>query len=80
MIVNIVNWLIDILVVVVTGIMSLFPQTPFNFKGFDWGPFGKLIGMIFPVGDMFVHFTMILSSIGIYYAIRWLLRLIKMVG
>lgn len=76
---DIINFLIDLLVDIITGIFGLLPQSPFQFKGFDWGPFGKLIGMIFPVGDMFVHFTALTSAFLIYYAVRMLLRWIKMI-
>lgn len=74
-----INFVIDLLVDVITAIFGILPTSPFKFEGFDWGPFGKLIGMIFPAGDMFVHFTLLTSAFLIYYSIRWLLRLIKMI-
>jgi len=74
-----INFLIDLLVDIVTGLFGLLPQSPFTFDGFNWGPFGRLIGLIFPAGDMFIHFTALTSAFLIYYGIRWLLRLIKMI-
>ena len=77
------NWLLDgigyILNFLIGWLINLLPTTPFQFEQVEWGPFGQLIGYFIPVASMFTHFTLILVSIGVYYVLRHLLRLVKMV-
>lgn len=79
MLTAIANFIIDVVVGIITSIFSLFPATPFQFPVLDWGPFGLLIGTVFPVGTLFLHMTFITTAVLFYYAIRWLLRTIKMI-
>lgn len=79
MLIELMNGLTNILYVVAYGLTMLLPETPFQFESVSWGPFGDAIGLVFPVVDMGIHMTVILSAFLIYYAIRWLLRLIKQV-
>jgi hypothetical protein len=76
---NIINALIDGLVAAITFVFNLLPDTPFNFPKIEWGNFGKLIGAFIPVADIATHFVLILSAFGLYYAVRWILRVIRMV-
>lgn len=77
------NWIIDglgwILNFLIGWLIAILPATPFAFEKIEWGPFGQLIGYFIPVADMFTHFTLILVSIGLYYVLRHLLRLVRMV-
>lgn len=75
----IVNFLIDLLVEMITFITNLLPETPFQFEPIQWGTFGQMIGLVFPVSQMATHFTLILTAMGLYYAVRWVLRLIRMI-
>ncbi|MFJ7484629.1 hypothetical protein [Bacillus thuringiensis] len=75
----IVNFLINGLVVAITWLLGLLPDTPFRFEAIQWGDFGKLIGAIIPVAKVFTHFTLILGAFLLYYAIRWVLRIIRMI-
>lgn len=76
---DIINFLIDLLVIIITGIMALLPQTPFKFDPLDWGLFGDAVGYFLPIGTMVAHLTIILASVGLWYAVRWLFRLIQMI-
>ena len=77
------NWLLDgigyILNFLLGWLINLLPSTPFQFEKVEWGPFGQLIGYFIPVADMFTHFSLILIAVGVYYVMRHLLRLVKMV-
>lgn len=80
---NFANWIIDsigwLLEFLIGWLIAMLPATPFDFTSVEWGPFGQLIGYFIPVADMFTHFTLILSAIAVYYVVRHLLRLVKMV-
>lgn len=79
MLVSIINGLLSILQFIASGLTFLLPETPFDFSGLTWGPFGEAVGLIFPVSAMGIHMTTILSAFGIYYVIRWLLRIIRQI-
>ena len=79
MLVMIINGLIDVLVLIFGFLFSLLPDTPFQFSPLDWGIFGQVIGLVFPVADMATHFVLILSAIATYYSVRWLLRIIRQI-
>lgn len=77
------NWLIDglgwILNFLLGWLLALLPNTPFQFDKVEWGPFGQLVGYFIPVADMLTHLTLILMAVGVYYVLRHLLRLVRMV-
>lgn len=79
MFVIIINALIDVIVSIFGFLFSMLPDTPFQFSPLDWGVFGQVIGLIFPIGDMATHFVLILSAFATYYSVRWLLRLIRQI-
>jgi hypothetical protein len=70
---------IDVLVFIITAVMGLLPDTPFHFEKMDWGEWGDLIGFLIPLSTMFLHMTAIVGAFLIYYAIRLILRWIKMI-
>lgn len=75
-----VNGLIDMLVKGFDMAFSILPDSPFQFaENVSWGPFGDAIGVVFPVAEMGVHMTIILSAFLGYYAVRWLLRIIRQI-
>lgn len=71
--------LLDILGYIVDLLVFLLPTTPFVFEQLEWGEFGLLIGYFFPVSSMIQHFVAILLTIASYYAVRYLLRTVKMI-
>lgn len=71
-----IGWIIDFLI---GWLIALLPNTPFVFEPIQWGPFGQLIGYVFPVTAMFQHMIFLLTAIAVYYLIRHLLRLVRMV-
>lgn len=79
MLVEILNGLIYVLYIVAYALTFLLPVTPFEFERIEWGDFGKSIGLIFPIKAMAQHFAVLLSAFLLYYAIRWILRIIKQV-
>lgn len=75
-----VNAILDFLVSAFDTVFSILPDSPFQFESnVDWGPFGDVIGLIFPVAQMGIHMTVILSAFLAYYAVRWILRLIRQI-
>lgn len=79
MLVAILNGLIEVLYLIGTALTFLLPESPFDFKNLSWGQFGKAVGFIFPISAMGLHMTAILTAFLTYYAIRWLLRVIRQV-
>lgn len=79
MLTSILNSLIDLLVAMFEGVYSLLPDSPFQFSPLDWGVFADAIGLVFPVSQMATHLTLILSAFLSYYAVRWILRLIRQI-
>lgn len=79
LLVIILNALIDILVGIFGFLFSFLPDSPFEFSRIEWGIFGQMIGLVFPVSDMATHFVLILSCYASYYSVRWLLRLIRQI-
>lgn len=76
---SIMNGLIDLIVLILNGLIYLLPESPFNFSPLNWGVFADAIGLVFPVGSMATHLTLILSAFALYYVVRWALRLIRQV-
>lgn len=79
MLVKITNGLIDLLTMILNALLLLLPDTPFTFTSFDWGPLGDAIGFVFPVASMATHLAALLTAFGLYYGIRWILRIIRQI-
>lgn len=79
MLVELLNGLVNVLYIIAYGLTFLLPVTPFSFEVIEWGEFGKALGLIFPIESMLKHFAVLLSAILIYYAIRWILRMIRQI-
>lgn len=79
MLVAILNGLIEVLYIIGLGLMAILPDSPFNFDDLSWGPFGDAVGFFFPISAMGIHFAALLTAFGFYYAVRWLLRVIRQV-
>jgi energy-converting hydrogenase Eha subunit A len=79
MFVSIINALISLITLILNGIITLLPDTPFDFAPLQWGSFGHAIGIVFPIPQMATHLTVILSAFLTYYVVRWLLRLIRQI-
>lgn len=75
----ILNLLIEIIAWVVGAILWLLPDSPFVFERVSWGPFAYLIGYIFPIETLALHFVSILSIITLYYGISFILRIVRLV-
>jgi hypothetical protein len=77
--VAILNGLIEVLYLISLGISALLPESPFQFEQLDLGVFGQIIGIVFPVGDMATHMTLLLTAFALYYVVRWILRLVRQI-
>lgn len=60
-------------------VIELLPNSPFNFEPVNWGIMGDYMGYIFPIQTMFLHFTSLLVAITLFYSIRHIIRLVKMI-
>lgn len=76
----IIENLLTILDYIAQFVLFILPNTPFDFEPVEWGPFGDIVGFFIPVSKILNHFVSILVSIGLYYAVRYLLRIIRQVG
>ena len=71
--------LFDLLDLLIGTVLGWLPNTPFRFEPLEWGEFGRLVGYFFPVQAMASNFVVVLTAVGLYYAIRYLLRMLKLV-
>lgn len=69
------SWWIDILIV----ILELLPSSPMKFENVKWGSFGNFVGYFIPVQKMLTHFTMILTTLAVWYGLQHILRVLRMV-
>lgn len=79
MLIDILNGIIDVLTLIAGAVLSLLPDTPFDFSNLSWGDFGDLIGFLFPIEGMFAHMTVIIGAFLTYYVIRWILRIVRQI-
>lgn len=77
--VNILNFLIDLIVTIIVFILNLLPQSPFKNLTYDFGSVGGVLAFILPIGDVIRDFLVLLGAILLWYGLRYLLRLIRMV-
>lgn len=75
----IVENLFSLIDIIASFVLEFLPDSPFKFEPIEWGAFGNIIGFFIPVATILLHFTAILTSITIYYGVRYLLRLIKQI-
>ncbi|OIN66528.1 hypothetical protein BLD48_10315 [Exiguobacterium sp. KRL4] len=78
-----INFVIDLLVDIATFALGALPESPFIemvIEPLDWGPLGKYVGFFFDIPTMVKHMAMITAACLAYYAVRQLLRWIKMIG
>src|SRR5690625_3821514 len=76
----IIENLLTILDYIAQFVLLILPDSPFQFEPIEWGIFGNIIGFFIPVATIIQHFILILTAIGFYYAVRYLLRIIKQVN
>lgn len=75
----IMDLLADLFYYTIGLVIRLLPDTPFQFEPVEWGTIGSAVGYFIPIPKMAQHFTILLITIGLYYLVRHLLRLVKMV-
>lgn len=75
----IVNYLIDLIVVICVFCLSLLPQTPFQNITFEKVEGLNVLLYFIPIRQILVDFAAVISCVGIWYVARVLLRYIKMI-
>ena len=79
-IIPIVNGFLKSVGVVMAAVLSLLPQSPFNYTAnFDTGMMGWL-NWLMPVGGILTHLAAYLLAVTAYYVIKIPLRWIKAVA
>lgn len=76
------NFVIDTIVMILTGVMDILPDSPFlemTKDSFEWGIFGKALNIFIDIPKMITHFTLITAAFLLYYVVRMLLRWLKMI-
>lgn len=76
----IINLVINVIVTIVDFILNILPKIPFEIKPLKWGPFADFVGVFLPSRLMIVHFTALTMVLLTYFAGRYILKLIRMVG
>jgi hypothetical protein len=79
LVVWIVNFLFDLIALLIQGVIFLLPNTPFKFESLEWGSFGQMVGYFIPVQTMFGHMAAIVGVMLSWFAISYILRLIKLI-
>lgn len=79
MIANALNGIIDFFCMVVNSLLSVMPDSPFQFDASSWPEWVQTVGVVIPVPGMLAHMTAFVASAGLYIIIRWLLRFVKAV-
>lgn len=73
----ILQGIIDFIHAVGMFIISGLPDTPFQFQSTSWPEWVQVVGLVIPVAGMLAHFTAFVAAVAVYYAIRWLARIVK---
>lgn len=63
-----------------SAVLLILPNSPFNFVQTINSSWLKAICWIFPIQEAIVHLTAFVASVVIYYGIRILMRWLKVVG
>jgi len=80
MLVALLNGIFSFLEMILGALISLLPDSPFQFTTTDWPVWAQVIGYIFPVQAMLAHFSTFLTAVGVWYGIRILARWLKAAG
>lgn len=68
-----IEWVVD-------NFILIFPETPFNFSGFDWPSWAQWIGIIIPFKEMGLFMSLYVAAVLAYYIVRTAARWIKVIG
>lgn len=77
--ISIINFLIDLVVVICVFALGLLPQTPFKNVDFSQVDGLNILLYIIPVRQILIDFASLISALVIWYAARVLMRYIKMI-
>lgn len=62
---------------IVMGLLSILPDTPFQFSTTNWPEWVQCIGVVIPVAGMISHAIAFAGAVAVYYGIRWILRFVR---
>lgn len=66
----------------VTGAIELLPESPFANIEIEFNEFHRIMGYInyfVPIGTILSILTLYLTAVGLYYAVRWILRIAQFI-
>lgn len=73
----ILSALLDLAHMLLRFLISLLPDSPFSFDTTGLPGWLGIINTFFPIGDMIVHASCLVGAVGLWYAVRWGMRLIR---
>lgn len=77
--IDFLNTVISALATVLNGLLSLLPQSPFNFDMSAAAPYLQFFDYIVPVTAILSLLTAYVAAVVIWYMYRWILRIIKFI-
>lgn len=83
MLTRIINALVQLLAMIASAVLSLLPDSPFSWDFVETiksMPYMSVVFYFIPFEAMISITMAYVTAVVVYYAVRWVLRLIKMVG
>lgn len=80
MLVKIIQALIDFAGIVLNSVIGLLPNSPFSWD-FSWlGSWWGFVNYFIPFQAMASFTLYYVAAVGIWYAVRWIMRIIRYIG
>lgn len=76
--VTIANWLIDLIYTIIMGLLDILPDSPFRFTLDDnFKTYIAYVNYFIPVGTLIAILVTFTTAVGVWYGIRWLMRIVR---
>lgn len=79
MFINLINFLISQLGNIITGILSLLPDSPFTWDLGALAPYWSYVTVFIPIPEMITLTASYVAAVLLYMGIRWVLRFTKFI-
>lgn len=77
MLVNMLNEIIEDISKAVTFVLNMLPDTPFDWIDFSKIPGWSIVSYFIPIREMFTFMIYYVSAVGVWYLVRWALRVVR---
>lgn len=76
--VTIANWLIDLIYTIIMSILNILPDSPFRFSLDDnIKTYIAYVNYFIPLGTIVTILVAFTTAVGVWYGIRWIMRLVR---